>query len=87
MGSSEDLDLPGDVRGWLPALAELLGSIPLADCRIPDSEASAPSRRAATLLAAYRQRQAEGMAEAERMRRKRELLQLAPGLKEHLRRI
>ncbi len=82
-----ELDLPDDSRGWLPALADLLGVIPLAGCRIPSTDGASAAQTCLVLLAAYRRKQSEGMDDAERIRRKREILKLAPGLKEPLRRV
>jgi hypothetical protein len=82
-----DLDLPGDARGWLPVVGDLLGQVPLSGCPLLLSYAGAATslaQRGAALLFAYRRSKAEG-EEAERLERKRELLKLAPGLKELLR--
>lgn len=82
-----DLELSGDPRGWLPVLGDLLGRIRLQPDCIPASQGANAAGVAAALLAAYRQRQVAGLDEAERIARKRELLRLAPALKEHVRRL
>jgi hypothetical protein len=66
-------------------LADLLGKIRLGSDCISAPQGANAARAGAALLAAYRQRQVEGMDDAERITRKRELLRLAPALKEQVR--
>lgn len=87
LDSCAERELPGDRRGWLPVLADLQGRIPLLGSRVPVAAEDFPAGRSAALLSAYRQRHSDGMEDAERIARKRQLLKLAPALKEHLRRI
>ena len=85
--SCQELELPGEARPWLPVVADLRGTISLRGVMLEPLAEDSAARRATLLLAAYRQRQTEGLPDAERIQRKRQLLQLAPALKELLRRL
>jgi hypothetical protein len=83
----EELDLPGEARAWIPALADLRGLVSLPDLALAPNLSSPPAPRFTALLAQYRRQRREGAAAVELVEGKRALLQIAPALKEWIRRL
>lgn len=80
-------DLVGGPRDWLPVLADLTGAAPLPPWAAPAPREATAARRCAALLRAYRDEQASGASPEQRRALKREMIALAPALREHVRRI
>jgi hypothetical protein len=83
----EELDLPGEPRAWIPALADLRGLVSLPDLESEVDPCRAPAARFTSLLARYRRQRREGAAATVLVEAKRALLQIAPALKEWIRRL
>jgi hypothetical protein len=80
-------DLAGGPREWLPVLADLTGAAPLRPWAVPAPREATAGRRFAALLRAYRDKQVSGVSPEDRRELKREMIALAPALREHVRRI
>jgi hypothetical protein len=69
----EELDLPGEPRAWIPALADLRGLVSLPESVLDPDLSSPPAARFTALVARYRRRRREGAAIAELLEVKRGL--------------
>ncbi len=86
LDEAAELELPGDARAWVPALADLLhlATMPI---RAADQSFEDQPGRLAGLLARYRAARAAGAPDALLLALKREMIVLAPSLRERVRRL
>lgn len=85
LDDAETLELPGAARAWVPALAAIAHLVAVPSWAAEAPEDAAPARRVVALLAQLRQARTERAPDAAVVALKRQILGIAPGLRERLR--